>query len=70
MMDFMESISRARKRPFDPRLVRIRLPALHATRILSGLLTDLLHPGDEGMQEIGENLAAFIRRSTGNGGNS
>lgn len=28
---------------------------------LEGLSDDLLHPGDAGMIEIGENLAAFIK---------
>ncbi|HAS83292.1 MAG TPA: hypothetical protein DCS43_11625 [Verrucomicrobia bacterium] len=32
----------------------------------SGLLTDLVHPGHEGMQEMGDNLAALIRRSMEN----
>ncbi len=46
MMNFMESISRTRKLPFDPRLVRIRLPALHSARILS-IEGDLSYPPPE-----------------------
>ncbi len=46
MMNFMESISRARGLPFDPRLVRIRLPALHSARILS-IEGDLSYPPSE-----------------------
>jgi len=46
MMNFMESISRARGLPFDPRLVRIWLPALHSARILS-IEGDLSYPPPE-----------------------
>jgi hypothetical protein len=46
MIGFMEEISRTRKLPFDPRLIRVRIPSLHSSRMLS-IEGDLRYPPPE-----------------------
>lgn len=49
-MAAMLRISSERKLPFDPRLVRVRLPSIHTARIIS-VEGDLSYPGPEAVPE-------------------